>query len=168
MIMENRSFVSAQKMKFSIKDFIIKCDQIRIKLQIQSHLLKKSLMEKFIFLCSVWHIRLKPVTTNIHCVKFSRNTSYLSVFSPNVGKYRPEKTPYLDTFHAVRVFSDPHISVEGENLHILRNDSSMTDLFTRMNFATQVLYFKVKRKDIKERMFVYWREQKIILSLAFC
>ena len=30
-----------------------------------------------------------------------RDTPYLSVFSPNVGKYRPEKTPYLDTFHAV-------------------------------------------------------------------
>ena len=26
---------------------------------------------------------------------------YLSVFSPNAGKYEPEKTPYLDTFHAV-------------------------------------------------------------------
>ena len=23
------------------------------------------------------------------------------MFSPNTGKYRPEKTPYLDTFHAV-------------------------------------------------------------------
>ena len=30
-----------------------------------------------------------------------RNTSYLFVFSPNTGKYGPEKTPYLDTFHAV-------------------------------------------------------------------
>ena len=27
----------------------------------------------------------------------------LSVFSPNIGKYGPEITPYLDTFHAVRV-----------------------------------------------------------------
>ena len=26
---------------------------------------------------------------------------YLSVFSPNAGKYGPEKTWYLDTFHAV-------------------------------------------------------------------
>ena len=26
---------------------------------------------------------------------------YLSVFSPNTGKYGPEITPYLDTFHAV-------------------------------------------------------------------
>ena len=56
---------------------------------------------------------------NIHCVKSVRirsffwsvlfphldwirkDTSYLSVFSPNAGKYGPEKTPYLDTFHAV-------------------------------------------------------------------
>ena len=27
--------------------------------------------------------------------------SCLPVFSPNTGKYGPEKTPYLDTFHAV-------------------------------------------------------------------
>ena len=26
---------------------------------------------------------------------------YFPVFSRNTGKYRPEKTPYLDTFHAV-------------------------------------------------------------------
>ena len=32
-----------------------------------------------------------------------RDTEYLSVFSPNVGKYEPKKTPYLDTFHAVVV-----------------------------------------------------------------
>ena len=30
-----------------------------------------------------------------------KDTSYLSVFSPNAGKYGPEKTPYLDTFHTV-------------------------------------------------------------------
>ena len=35
-------------MKFSIKDFLIKCDQIRSFLRIWSHLLKKSLMEDFV------------------------------------------------------------------------------------------------------------------------
>ena len=40
---------TAQKMKFSFKDFFSKCDQIRRKLLIWSHLLKKSLMEKFVF-----------------------------------------------------------------------------------------------------------------------
>ena len=43
---------TAQKMKFSIKDFFSKCDQIRSFLQISSYLLKKSLMENFIF-CAV-------------------------------------------------------------------------------------------------------------------
>ena len=36
-------------MQFSIKDFFIKCDQILWKLRISSHLLKKSLMQNFIF-----------------------------------------------------------------------------------------------------------------------
>ena len=40
-------------MKFAIKDFFSKCDQIRRKLWIWSHLQKKSLMEKFIF-CAVY------------------------------------------------------------------------------------------------------------------
>ena len=36
-------------MKFFIEDFFSKCDQIRSFLRIWSHLLKKSLMENFIF-----------------------------------------------------------------------------------------------------------------------
>ena len=36
-----------------------------------------------------------------------KNVSYLpyhTVFSPNKGKYKPEKNSYLDTFHALPVF----------------------------------------------------------------
>ena len=51
-----------KKMKFSIKDFSSKCDQIRRKLRIclriWSHLLEKSLMENFIFSA----VRVKWVT----------------------------------------------------------------------------------------------------------
>ena len=43
---------TAQKMKFSIKDFFSKYDQIYRKLRIWSHLLNKSLMENFVF-CAV-------------------------------------------------------------------------------------------------------------------
>ena len=43
---------TAQKMMFSIKDFFCKRNQIRRKLRIWSHLLKKSLMENIIF-CTV-------------------------------------------------------------------------------------------------------------------
>ena len=39
-------------MKFSIKDFSSKCDQIHSLLRIRVHLLEKSLMENFIF-CAV-------------------------------------------------------------------------------------------------------------------
>ena len=43
---------TAEKMKFSIKGFFSKWDRICSFLQISSHLLKKSLMENFIF-CAV-------------------------------------------------------------------------------------------------------------------
>ena len=44
---------TAQKIKFSIKDFFSKCDQIRSFLLIWSHLLKNSLMEN-LFIFAVW------------------------------------------------------------------------------------------------------------------
>ena len=44
--------ITAQKMKFSIKDFFSKYDQICRKMRIWSHLLKKSSVENFIF-CAV-------------------------------------------------------------------------------------------------------------------
>ena len=80
---------------------------------------------KFIRPSRVASRRPTKISTNIylsfmknHCVKsvqirnfsglyFSlsdwtrRDNPYLSVFSPNVGKYGQEKTPYLNTFHAV-------------------------------------------------------------------
>ena len=33
------------------------------------------------------------------------SSPYFPVFSPNTGKYRLEKTPYLDTFHVVKIIS---------------------------------------------------------------
>ena len=43
------SVITAQKAKFFNKHFFSKYDQIRRKLRIWSHLLKKSFIEKFIF-----------------------------------------------------------------------------------------------------------------------
>ena len=51
----NLTYIISQKMKFSIKDFFSKCDQIYKKLRIWSHLLKKSSMENFIF-CAVYNL----------------------------------------------------------------------------------------------------------------
>ena len=36
----------------------------------------------------------------------------ISVFSPNTGKYGPEKTPYLDTLHAVSADHNVIVSFE--------------------------------------------------------
>ena len=50
-------------MKFSIKELLSKCDQIRKKLRIWLHLLKKSLMENFfsraVILCKIVKTRRK-------------------------------------------------------------------------------------------------------------
>ena len=52
-----------KKMKFSITDFYSKCDQIRRKLRICSHLLMKSLMENFIFCAAAYasHLRIEQL-----------------------------------------------------------------------------------------------------------
>ena len=50
--LQHNNTCTAQEIKFSINDFFSKFDQIRRKLRIWSYLLKKSLMEDFIF-CAV-------------------------------------------------------------------------------------------------------------------
>ena len=46
--------------------------------------------------------RNESIIESLYCVKTVQIRSFFwPVFSPNAGKYRPEKTPYLDTFHAV-------------------------------------------------------------------
>ena len=98
-------------MKFSIKDFFSKCDQIRRKLRIWSYLLNKSLMENFIF-CGVRDNERSPshlaMIIRPHCIKsvgirsysslyfpvFGLNTEYLSVFSRNAGKWDQNNSKY--------------------------------------------------------------------------
>ena len=77
-------------MKFSIKDFFSKCDQIRRKLRIWSHLLKKSLMENFIF-CT------KSSKPSMYCVliivvMFKPTHSVQSIRIPSLSG------PYFPTF----------------------------------------------------------------------
>ena len=44
-------------------------------------------------------LRLRTAWKLSKCGVFSG--PYFPVFSPNTGKYGPEKSPYLDTFHEV-------------------------------------------------------------------
>ena len=61
-ILTHRVTNTAQKMKFFIKDFFSKYDQIRSFLRIWSYLLKKSLMKNFIF-CAVFVTRCVSIGT---------------------------------------------------------------------------------------------------------
>ena len=57
---------TAQKMKFSIKGFFSKCDQIRWKFRIWSPLLNKSLMENSIFCAMIIYKTALDFLFNLH------------------------------------------------------------------------------------------------------
>ena len=73
-------FFTAQEMKFSIKGFFSKCDQICSFLGIWSHLLKKSLMENFIF-CAVFdqNTKFQRKTKFIENIAFSDDRFLFSI-----------------------------------------------------------------------------------------
>ena len=54
-----------------------------------------------VIIVTAWKVSKYGVFSGPYFPAFGLNTPYLSVFSLNVGKYGLEKTPYLDTFHAV-------------------------------------------------------------------
>ena len=67
---------TAQKMKFSIKDFFSNCDQTHSFLQIWLHLLKKSLMENFTFCAAFGHI-----SHNVQCLLYLTNIIRVALIS---------------------------------------------------------------------------------------
>ena len=78
-------YYTAQKMKFSIKNFFSKWDQIRSFLQIWSHLLKTSLMENFIF-CPVSVVKL---------VDSNQDGMRLSIYKPIQIFFADDRLPHL-------------------------------------------------------------------------
>ena len=71
--------LTVQKIKFSIKDFFSKSDQIRSFPRISSHLLKKSLMENFIF-CAVLTIYLEVFPEPMQTSKMERFAAIVNGF----------------------------------------------------------------------------------------
>ena len=93
-----------QNMKFSIKDFFSKWDQNRSFLQIWSHLLKKSLMETFIF-CAVYNSLLNYFLTN-------------KLFTPSQSSFPPRESciiQLLSIIHEIQTAFDdnPTVNVRG-------------------------------------------------------
>ena len=72
------------KVKFSIRDFLSKCDQIRSLLRISTHLLKKSLIENIIF-CAVWILFLFHFfSSSVYACKGTLLQNYIRGFSGNL------------------------------------------------------------------------------------
>ena len=73
---------NAQKIKFSIKDFFIKCVKIYNFLRILSHLLKKSLMESISFRAVIkvtqW-LRKMPSKSKVNQISFGKHANTISI-----------------------------------------------------------------------------------------
>ena len=67
---------------------------------------------------------------------------YFPVFSPNTGKYGPEKTPYLDTFHAVKGLRVTKIvkQIKSEGV---RDKLGARNCFQRQSFTKYLRYTPV-------------------------
>ena len=80
---------TAQKIKFSIKDLFGEWDQVRSFLRIWSHLLKKSLMENFIF-CVVYHVIPRSGYNMVH---------YKCVFRLYLTLYEGKRLLFISAFN---------------------------------------------------------------------
>ena len=117
-----------QKMKFSTKDFFSKCDQIRRKLRIWSHLLKKSLMKNFIF-CAMSTVSAAK-ETNKKIAKLSlRITLLLCMFL----------TPYIVATNLVRGIIPSQLSYNKRSL--LELVYCLTLIFINANSLANALLF---------------------------
>ena len=74
-----------------------------------------------------------------HSDRIRRDTSYLCIFSPNAGKYGPEKTPYLDTFHAV------YIQHFADDANIIYRNKSLRNINQRVNSIYIVEWLRANR-----------------------
>ena len=72
-----------------------------------------------------------------------RDLVIIDLFSPNTGKYGPEITPYLDTFHVVQVFQilpNKQINqvIEKQNLQLLTWKVSMKSYVQKESLSLRI------------------------------
>ena len=98
MLLSMEKFDTVQKMKFSIKDLFSKYDQICSFLWIWSYLLKKSLMENFIF-CAAWTSLVCSLLLDLLSLRPSQSLCHLDIL---VGMNM--QSPCYSDFYAVVSF----------------------------------------------------------------
>ena len=103
------------KNKFLIKDFFSKWDQIRCFLRIWSHLLKKSLMENFIFGCPSHNLKWM---WSIIWPRTSRTSVYIFIIKKHGIQKQTRNNSILNLFYAKEKVSVTYLKV----LRKLRKD----------------------------------------------
>ena len=149
MVRQFRKSYTVKKVKYSIEDFFSKCDQLRWKLWIWSHLLKKCLMENFIFL--QWYVRviyvLYPRSPHNH-TKF-RGVSRISTNIQDkklyiiVNGFHPSitvvKLSILDLCRGPDYASEMFDFLLNQSLDIVK---TRTEVFSASRFLVKSLIFK--------------------------
>ena len=125
-----RLLYTAQKMRFSIMEFFSKCDQIRWKLRIWSHLLKKSFMENFIF-CSVISISPWTITKSNGCNKAFSQYHRLFISGENC---------VLKPNHNVAILANI--------LEIVQSYPTVRYMFRDIKKLVGCVFFKLENKNI--------------------
>ena len=92
-----------------------------------------------------------------HSDRIRRDTDYLSVFSPDAGKYRPEITPHLDTFHAVRASELLVIFVQSNPVNPDKFVSSILRLDKQWGFSLKNWIFCPNNEKWKN--YEVWKER---------
>ena len=110
-------------LKFSIKDFFGKCDQIRRILRIWSHLLKKSLMENFIF-CAVF-VRLLLIFR----FKITNNKNKTTIMHKD--KNIQYKSNPKDVFRNNLITSEIYLGSCQTSFTAQKNEVSIKDFFSK-------------------------------------
>ena len=98
------TFYTTQTMKFSTKDFFIKCGQIHRKRLIGSHLLKKYLMENFIF-CALLKLTELEHFSILKTLPSGSSSQYAHT---KITRIRPPPPPL---YAVVRIWLDPPLCV---------------------------------------------------------
>ena len=92
-------------------------ERLRVSTLYQHNILKQvviidDIIYPFRHTRTAWKVSKIGVFSGPYFPVFGPNTEIYFVFSPNTGKYGPEKPPYLDTFHAViLIWSLHHILI---------------------------------------------------------
>ena len=81
------------------------------------------------------------VCISLHLDWIRRNTLYFSVFSPNVGKYEPEKIRIRTVFTQCNIALSEQVLILGENHHLKRGKCYCHQIYG--GFAANVHFLKL-------------------------